>query len=111
MRAHSILWIGERMTRDLCKGPRTEEVQELKRPDPEGLRKLIAKLAWSRERSIYVGDTESDVLMGRNAGVITVAVRSGVQPAGRVARAQPDYIVDSFGDILKEVLPRYAEKN
>ena len=71
------------------------------RPDPDGLRKLIAKLGCTKGRTIYVGDSESDVLMGRNAGVISIAVKSGVQPKDYIARAQPDFTVDSFRDIVR----------
>lgn len=79
-----------------------------KRPDPEGLRKLITELGCERERTIYVGDTESDVVMGRNAGVITVGVRSGMQPNECMERARPDHVIDSFCDVVGEVLVRYS---
>jgi HAD superfamily hydrolase (TIGR01549 family) len=78
--------------------------EEHKRPDPEGLLKLIATLGCTPCRTIYVGDSSNDVLMGRNAGAITVAVRTGMQPISRVVQACPDYIIDSFKDIVQEVI-------
>ena len=77
-----------------------------RRPDPTGLLMLIERIGSKPEHVIYVGDTDSDVMMARNVGIISVGVRSGAQPEDRLRRADPDHLLDSFKDIPKQVLTK-----
>jgi len=71
-----------------------------KRPDPRGLQMLMGKLGCSAQETAYVGDTEMDILMARNAGVVSVGVTSGAQPTAFMQRAAPNYTIGLFRDIL-----------
>lgn len=63
------------------------------------LQRLEAK---SRE-TLYVGDTPIDVLAGKKAEVITVAVTWGFSTAERLKQAKPDFIVYSFSELMNAI--------
>lgn len=70
------------------------------KPHPEALLKVLKKFHIAPQNAVMVGDTESDILAGKNAGVFTVGVTYGFQ-GEKIKNAQPDFLVD---DIL-EVVP------
>ena len=74
-----------------------------KKPDPAGLRLLLAETGVSAESAVLVGDSAIDVRTGRAAGVRTVGVTYGLDPASLDA-APPDLLI---GD-LRELAPRLA---
>jgi phosphoglycolate phosphatase-like HAD superfamily hydrolase len=54
---------------------------------------------------VKVGDTEVDILEGKNAGAWTVGVLSGTQPRRRLAALQPDFLVEnirSIADLIRQ---------
>jgi phosphoglycolate phosphatase len=71
-----------------------------RKPDPAGLLGLLSETGTPAGRALIVGDSELDVLTGRNAGVRCVGVRYGFDPAG-LERAAPDVLL---GDLRE--LPR-----
>ena len=72
------------------------------KPDPEGLIKAIHALKLEPERTLVVGDAESDVRAGKQAGVKTVLVRwAGLPQAQDLCRA--DFVfhtVPEFRDFV-----------
>ncbi len=67
------------------------------RPDPKMIYDIMAQFSVSDPRAVMkVGDTEMDILEGKNAGVWTVGVLSGTQPRERLAALEPDFLVDSI---------------
>ena len=83
--------------------------EDHKRPDPEGLLRLMKTFEARPEATIYVGDTPSDIQMSKNAKVISVAVRTGAVNKVLLKDENPDYFVDSFRDIPREVLPKLMD--
>jgi pyrophosphatase PpaX len=71
-----------------------------KKPHPEGLEKAMAGLKSSREGCGYVGDAPEDIQMGKNAGVLTVAVPSAYPTSNRLRAADPDIHLETIGDLL-----------
>lgn len=55
------------------------------------------------QNSIIIGDTEADILAGKNLGIITIAVLSGIRSKNELLSSQPDYIIKDIGQ-LKNVL-------
>ena len=53
-----------------------------------------------REACTYVGDAPEDVRMGKNAGVLTVAVRSAYPTSRNLLNEQPDIHLESIEEIL-----------
>lgn len=48
----------------------------------------------------YVGDTRGDMLEGREAGSLTVAVTWGWHTADRLMEGRPDYLVNTPGELV-----------
>ncbi len=75
-----------------------------KKPDPLGARTLLEETGARPEEAVIVGDSEIDVLTGRNAGLWTVGVTYGFAPH-TLETAPPDVLVDSPLE-LKELFAR-----
>jgi len=69
------------------------------KPHGEGLTLILRCLGISGEEAIYIGDTSSDILAARAAGVKSGFIAGGKQELADLA-AEPDYIFHSFPDIL-----------
>jgi len=65
-----------------------------KKPDPEGVRKLLVESSASPEEAAIVGDSHVDVRTGRNAGLWTIGVTYGFA-AHTFEDEPPDALVDS----------------
>lgn len=72
------------------------------KPDPEPLLKCISALGVKPDEACFIGDTEDDILTGKNARIKKViAVSYGFQPASRLKGA--DIIVHKPEEIAKEL--------
>lgn len=71
-----------------------------KKPHPVGVQKLMSETEASRQQTLMIGDSDTDVLTGRNAGVWTCGVTYGFG-AHTLASAPPDLLL---GD-LRELPP------
>jgi phosphoglycolate phosphatase len=74
-----------------------------KKPDPAGLRMLMAAAGIPPAAAVLVGDSAIDVRTGRAAGVRTVGVTYGLDPASLKA-TPPDLLISD----LRELAPRLA---
>jgi HAD superfamily hydrolase (TIGR01549 family) len=52
-----------------------------------------------REQLVFVGDEPTDIALGRQAGVLTIA-KAGTYPASILEQAGPDYIVQSLIEVI-----------
>jgi phosphoglycolate phosphatase len=66
-----------------------------RKPDPGGLRRLLAELRTEPGESALVGDSDVDVRTGRAAGVRTIGVTWGLNPASLLAEP-PDRTIDDI---------------
>lgn len=74
------------------------QYQKIK-PDPEGLLMCIDRLSARPESVLYIGDSKSDMIAGKAAGVYkTVGITTGFSSAEILKDAGADYIVDSLTD-------------
>jgi phosphoglycolate phosphatase len=64
-----------------------------KKPDPLGLVTLMAEAGAKPEETLMVGDSDVDVLTGRNAGAWTLGCSFGLAPE-LLHEAEPDVVVD-----------------
>jgi pyrophosphatase PpaX len=72
-----------------------------KKPHPEGL-ELAMKLADSSTQTCcYIGDSQDDIHMGKQAGVLTIGVRSAYPGGERLLAAGPDIYLECIGDLLR----------
>jgi HAD superfamily hydrolase (TIGR01549 family) len=71
-----------------------------KRPQPEGLLKIIKKLKLNSSDCVYIGDTPNDVLMAKNAKITSVAITTGIIKKEELKKHNPDFIINDFSEIL-----------
>jgi len=76
------------------------------KPNPDILYKSMDELGVSKENTIMFGDTPTDIHAGKNAGVKTVALVYGKHIPSMIETAKPDYIFQSFHDVLTLVNER-----
>ncbi len=70
------------------------------KPDPAALLQVMRLAGVSQEQSLFVGDSRSDVLAARAAGVPCVAVSYGYNHGRPVAEEEPQLVVDSLAELL-----------
>lgn len=76
----------------------------VRKPDPEAFRHAVARAGGEARRALMVGDTETDHLTARAAGVPSVLVTFG--PEGEaIARLEPDALLHGF-DALPDLVER-----
>ena len=71
-----------------------------KKPHPEGLEKAMQLLAVAKDTCSYVGDAPEDVRMGKNAGLLTVAVPSAYPTSRNLRSEHPDIHLNSIEEML-----------
>jgi phosphoglycolate phosphatase len=69
-----------------------------RKPDPDGLMRLMAESMATPRTTVMVGDSAIDVLTGRAAGARTVGVRYGFDPESLVSEP-PDALLDSIREL------------
>jgi phosphoglycolate phosphatase len=69
-----------------------------KKPDPAGLHKLMEDLQVSAPETVMVGDSDTDILTGKNAGVLTCGVTYGFG-AQTLENVSPDLIIDDMREL------------
>lgn len=82
---------------DLMLGP--EHVKNRK-PNPEIINILLEKTNTKPEEALYVGDSELDVLCGKNAGTCTCAVTYGIGTLESIIKADPDFIITDLKKLI-----------
>jgi phosphoglycolate phosphatase len=70
-----------------------------RKPSPEPIRKLLADLRVDSRECVIVGDSLSDILSGKGAGVATVACSYGYGNESELAHA--DYRISSMPELLR----------
>jgi phosphoglycolate phosphatase len=69
-----------------------------KKPDPIGVKSLMNFVPATAGETLMVGDSDTDVLTGRNAGVWTCGVTYGFAPES-LEKAGPDLLLDDLRDL------------
>lgn len=69
-----------------------------KKPDPVGLVTLMDEAKVGTRSTMIVGDSDTDVLTGRNAGVWTCGVTYGLAP-GTLETSPPDIMLDDLREL------------
>jgi phosphoglycolate phosphatase len=69
-----------------------------KKPDPLGIRTLMREFHAHPHQTLVIGDSDIDMLTGRNVGAWTCGVRYGFDPS-RLEKVPPDIFVDSADEL------------
>lgn len=75
-----------------------------KKPHPDGVFYLAEKLGVDMQDIVYVGDTSTDMMTGKNAGARTIGVLWGFRDRAELEKYNADVIIDKPADILSQVL-------
>ena len=71
-----------------------------KKPHPEPLQEACRRLGVELKHACMIGDSRVDVEAGHNAGVPALGVLGGgIADVGLMRAAQPQMVLDSFGDL------------
>jgi len=74
------------------------------KPDPTGIRTILACLGAESATTLFVGDSSVDILTGKNAGTATCGVSWGFRTRESLAGAGADFIVDSARELEAIIL-------
>lgn len=72
---------------------------EQKKPDPIGVNTVLEVTQMPPEATLMVGDSDTDVLTGRNARIATCGVTYGLG-AEKMQRTPPDVLVDDLRELV-----------
>jgi phosphoglycolate phosphatase len=75
-----------------------QDTFKIQKPDPKILRRTIAAAGGSPERSIMIGDSETDIRTARAAGVPVIAVDFGYSESP-VSDFAPDRVISHFAQL------------
>jgi phosphoglycolate phosphatase len=75
-----------------------------KKPQPDGLLRIMRTHGASPGETLMVGDSRNDVLAGKNAGARTCGVTYGLGTDG-FASLPPDFTVGRFPDLFDRIRP------
>jgi HAD superfamily hydrolase (TIGR01549 family) len=70
------------------------------KPAPDTIVAALASLHCAPPHALMVGDTPADVLAGKAAGTKTCAVTYGFGTREALLQCAPDYVIDSFGELV-----------
>jgi len=69
------------------------------KPAPDTVIAALTALHCAPQQALMVGDTAADILAGKAAGLRTCAVTYGFGALDELQRCEPDYVIDTFGDL------------
>jgi phosphoglycolate phosphatase-like HAD superfamily hydrolase len=73
------------------------------KPAPDAVIAALAALRCAPQQALMVGDTTADILAGKAAGLKTCAVTYGFGSLAELLYCQPDYVIDTFSDLVRLV--------
>ena len=76
------------------------------KPDPEGINLALSRMRVGPKESIYIGDSPSDMIAGRRAGVLTGAALWSPENKGDPTTEHPDYEFRSVRQLSEFLFPK-----
>lgn len=77
------------------------------KPEPESMERALTLLGASPRECLMVGDTDKDILLGKNTGVDTVLIfypeHTKYYDRATLESHQPEYVIDRFGALIDVV--------
>ena len=75
------------------------------KPNPTGVSEILRSFGAEKDECLYFGDTNTDMLTARNAGVTAVGVTWGFRPRSELEEYKADILIDSAKEIPQLVFP------
>ena len=76
------------------------------KPDPEGINLALSRIGTNARQSIYIGDSPSDIIAGKRAGVLTGAALWSPENRGDPTTENPDYEFRSVQQLSEFIFPK-----
>ena len=73
------------------------------KPHPEMIIKIMERVEGEPSRTLFVGDTDKDILAGQNAGVGVCGVRYGYGEVEDIELLKPDYLIRIPAELVEVV--------
>ena len=74
------------------------------KPDPEGLRRILAELDAAPESTLFVGDSDVDMKTARNGGLTACGVTWGFRTREELEAEHPAYLADTPMELEQIIL-------
>lgn len=72
-----------------------------KKPDSRLVDPLIEEYGVERRRTVVIGDGTNDILLAKNAGVISCALLNGLGSRDKLLQLTPDYVCENIVELTK----------
>lgn len=86
--------------------PVGERVDFPRKPSPEAVYDIIERLGVKRENTVFVGDSDTDIKTGKNAGTKTVAVTWGYRSRKLLEESSADYMADTIEELCEILISK-----
>lgn len=73
------------------------------KPDPAMVNNVIKELNLEKANCIFVGDSDTDIITAKNAGLKSIGVLWGFRDRETLEKAEADFVISRTEDILKIV--------
>ncbi len=73
------------------------------KPHPDGVLSALKELSVHPSKAVYIGDSIYDIMTGKNAGTATIGVTWGIAAKKDLEKQQPDFLVESWKELLRAV--------
>ena len=80
-----------------------EDDYEKRKPEKDGIIKALDEMAASQDNVIYIGDTATDIMSGRNAGVYTVGLILDEDRKDGISDSEPNTIIHDLNEMTEVV--------
>lgn len=70
------------------------------KPNPEGIFHVLNALNITKEQAVFIDDSDADILVGKQAGVLTIGVQWLPNYQSPEFSVQPDYFIESIQDFV-----------
>ena len=71
------------------------------KPEPDGVLRALSEMEADPHRTLVIGDSPADIIMGRSAGTLTAAALWGGSSRDRLLAEAPDFALDAPTDLIR----------
>jgi phosphoglycolate phosphatase len=70
-----------------------------RKPAPDGIIKCLQEMGLSPEECVFVGDSQADIITGKGAGIVTIAIPTGVAREEILSQEGPEVIINNLTEL------------
>ncbi|MBN1499303.1 MAG: HAD family hydrolase [Spirochaetes bacterium] len=78
------------------------------KPDTSVVKEILAGMGVTPDECLYIGDTDTDIMTGKNAGIFTIGALWGFRSEEELAEAGADFLAGKPEDIIDFLLKKTA---